>query len=334
MEFANREYLFLLLLTIPYIIWYVMFRKKTEPTIRMSDTAAFAKAPRSWRVMLMPVQPILRLLAFSLLVLAMARPQTHHSSETRSVEGIDIMLVVDVSTSMLAKDLEPNRILAARKVASEFISDRPDDNIGLTIFGGEAFTQCPMTLDHRALLSMLNNIDTQFILKDYVQNGSTAIGMGLASALARLKDSKAKSRIVILLTDGTNNVGDITPMKAAEIAKNLGIRVYTVGVGTNGTALTPAALVNGEIQYLRLPVEIDTETLQQIASMTDGKFYRATNNEDLRQIYNEIDKLEKSKIDVQKFTRNDEAFQPFLLAAFIALLLELLLRITVFRRIP
>ena len=334
MEFANREYLFLLLLTIPYIIWYVMFRKKTEPTIRMSDTAAFAKAPRSWRVMLMPVQPILRLLAFSLLVLAMARPQTHHSSETRSVEGIDIMLVVDVSTSMLAKDLEPNRILAARKVASEFISDRPDDNIGLTIFGGEAFTQCPMTLDHRALLSMLNNIDTQFILKDYVQNGSTAIGMGLASALARLKDSKAKSRIVILLTDGTNNVGDITPMKAAEIAKNLGIRVYTVGVGTNGTALTPAALVNGEIQYLRLPVEIDTETLQQIASMTDGKFYRATNNEELRQIYNEIDKLEKSKIDVQKFTRNDEAFQPFLLAAFIALLLELLLRITVFRRIP
>ena len=334
MEFANREYLFLLLLTIPYIIWYVMFRKKAEPTIRMSDTAAFAKAPRSWRVMLMPVLPVLRLLAFCLLVLAMARPQTHHSSETRSVEGIDIMLVVDVSTSMLAKDLEPNRIMAARKVASEFISDRPDDNIGLTIFGGEAFTQCPMTLDHRALLSMLNNIDTQFILKDYVENGSTAIGMGLASALARLKDSKAKSRIVILLTDGTNNVGDITPMKAAEIAKNLGVRVYTIGVGTNGTALSPAALVNGEIQYLRLPVEIDTETLQQIATMTDGKFYRATNNEELRQIYSEIDKLEKSKIDVQKFTRNDEAYQRFLLAAFIALLLELLLRITIFRRIP
>ncbi|MBR0274715.1 MAG: VWA domain-containing protein [Prevotella sp.] len=334
MEFANKEYLFLLLLTIPYIIWYVMFRKKTEPTIRMADTAAFVKAPRSWRVWLMPVQPVLRLLAFVLLVLALARPQTHNSSETRSVEGIDIMLVVDVSTSMLTKDLEPNRILAARKVASEFISDRPDDNIGLTIFGGEAFTQCPMTLDHHALLSMLSGLDTEFILKNLVENGSTAIGMGLASALARLKDSKAKSRIVILLTDGTNNVGDITPMKAAEIAKNLGVRVYTVGVGTNGTALTPAALVNGEIQYLRLPVEIDTETLQQIAAMTDGKFYRATNNEELSQIYSEIDKLEKSKIDVQKFTRNNDVFQYFVLAALAALLLELLLRIIVFRRIP
>ena len=334
MEFANKEYLFLLLLAIPYIIWYVMFRKKTEPTIRMADTAAFDKAPRSWRVLLMPVQPVLRLLAFVLLVLALARPQTHNSSETRSVEGIDIMLVVDVSTSMLTKDLEPNRILAARKVASEFISDRPDDNIGLTIFGGEAFTQCPMTLDHHALLSMLNELDTEFILKNLVENGSTAIGMGLASALARLKDSKAKSRIVILLTDGTNNVGDITPMKAAEIAKNLGVRVYTIGVGTNGTALTPAALVNGEIKYLRMPVEIDTETLQQIASMTDGKFYRATNNQELRQIYSEIDKLEKSKIDVQKFTRNNDVFQYFVLAALVALLLELMLRIIVFRRIP
>lgn len=334
MEFVNKEYLLLLLLAIPYIIWYVMFRKKSEPTIRMADTAAFGKMPRSWKVMLMPVQPVLRLLAFCLLVLAMARPQTHNSSETRTVEGIDIMLVVDVSTSMLTKDLEPNRILAARKVASEFIADRPDDNIGLTIFGGEAFTQCPMTLDHRALLSMLGALDTQFILKNLVENGSTAIGMGLASALARLKDSKAKSRIVILLTDGTNNVGDITPMKAAEISKNLGIRVYTIGVGTNGTALTPAAIVHGEIQYLRLPVEIDTETLQQIADMTDGKFYRATNNEELRQIYSEIDKLEKSKIDVQKFTRNNDVYQRFVLAAFIALLLELLLRITVFRRIP
>lgn len=311
-----------------------MFRKKSEPTIRMADTTAFTNAKRSWRVAMMPVLPMLRILAFTLLVMAMARPQTSDTSEVRSVDGIDIMLVIDVSTSMLAKDLEPNRIVAARKVASEFIADRESDNIGLTIFGGEAFTQCPMTLDHAALLTMLNRLDTDFILQGMVDNGATAIGMGLSSALARLKDSKSKSKVVILLTDGSNNVGDISPMKAAEIAKSLGVKVYTVGVGTNGTALSPVAIVGGEIRYLKLPVEIDTETLQSIANMTDGKFYRATNNQELKQIYKEIDSLEKSKFDVQTFTRFEDVYQQFVLAALIALLLEVLLRITLFRRIP
>lgn len=332
MEFLNKEYLLLLLLIIPYIIWYVMFRKKSEPTLRMADTSAFDKMPRSWRVMLMPLLPVLRVLAFALLIIAMARPQTHNTEETRSVEGIDIMLAMDVSTSMLAKDLQPDRIMAARKVASEFISDRADDNIGLTIFGGEAYTQCPMTLDHAALLAMLNKIDDDFILQGLI-DGRTAIGMGLASAINRLDKSKAKSKVVILLTDGTNNTGDIQPLQAAEIAKSKKIKVYTIGVGTNGTAMQPV-FVGGFMQYLRLPVEIDTETLQAIANKTGGKFYRATNNQELKQIYKEIDTLEKSKYDVQTFTRYDDRFQWFVLGALIALLLEVLLRITVLRRIP
>lgn len=332
MEFLNKEYLLLLLLIIPYIIWYVMFRKKSEPTLRMADTSSFDKMPRSWRVMLMPLLPVLRVLTFALLIIAMARPQTYNTEETRSVEGIDIMLAMDVSTSMLAKDLQPDRIMAARKVASEFISDRADDNIGLTIFGGEAYTQCPMTLDHAALLAMLNKIDDDFILQGLI-DGRTAIGMGLASAINRLDKSKAKSKVVILLTDGTNNTGDIQPLQAAEIAKSKKIKVYTIGVGTNGTAMQPV-FVGGFMQYLRLPVEIDTETLQAIANKTGGKFYRATNNQELKQIYKEIDTLEKSKYDVQTFTRYDDRFQWFVLGALIALLLEVLLRITVLRRIP
>ena len=332
MEFANREYLLLLLLIIPYIIWYAMFRKKSEPTIRMADTFAFSHAPRSWKVILMPVQLLLRLLAFTMLVLALARPQTHNSWKNETVEGIDIMLAMDVSTSMLAEDLEPNRIEAAKKVAAEFISDRPNDNIGLTIFAGEAFTQCPMTIDHASLLSLLQNVRTDIAARGLIEDG-TAIGMGLASAVSRLKDSQAKSRVIILLTDGSNNRGDISPMTAAEIAQSLGIRVYTIGVGTNGTARYPL-MVGNRVQYVQIPVEIDTETLKNIAQTTKGNFYRAKNEEELREIYHAIDQLEKSKIDVQRYSRRYEAYQQFALVAIIALVLELLFRITIFRRIP
>jgi Ca-activated chloride channel family protein len=338
MEFANKEYLFLLLLIIPYIIWYVLFRKKSEPTIQMADTFAFRYAPRSWRVMLMPLQMILRLVAFTMLVVAMARPQTHDSVQNESIEGIDIMLAMDVSTSMLAEDLRDdaqhiqNRIEAAKAVAAEFIAGRANDNIGLTIFAGEAFTQCPMTIDHAALLSLLQNVRTDIAARGLIEDG-TAIGMGLANAVSRLKDSKAKSRVVILLTDGSNNRGDISPMTAAEIARSLGIRVYTIGVGTNGTARYPLT-VGGSVQYIQVPVEIDTQTLTDIAKATNGKFYRAKNAEELRQIYQEIDKLEKSKIEVQKYSRRYEDYQRYALIALGALLLEVLLRITVFRRIP
>ena len=332
MEFANREYLWLLLLIVPYILWYVMWRKKSEPTIRMADTYALRFAPRSWRVMLMPLQLLLRIAAFALLVVALARPQTHDSLKNETIEGIDMMLAMDVSTSMLAEDLTPNRIEAAKSVAAEFITGRPNDNIGLTIFAGEAFTQCPMTIDHGALLSQLKNVRTDIAARGLIEDG-TAIGMGLANAVGRLKDSKAKSRVVILLTDGSNNRGDISPMTAADIAKSLGIRVYTIGVGTNGTARYPLS-AGGTTQYVNIPVEIDTKTLGDIARGTDGKFYRATNAKELREIYQEIDRLEKSKIDVQHFSRRYEAYQPFALGALVALLIEVLLRITIFRRIP
>ena len=300
--------------------------------MRMSDTNAYRRAPRSWKVTLMPLQPLLRIATFVLIVFVLARPQTSNSWKDKTVEGIDIMLAMDVSTSMLAEDLTPNRIEAAKKVAAEFIADRPNDNIGLTIFAGESFTQCPMTIDHASLLNLLHNVRADIAARGLIQDG-TAIGMGLANAVARLKDSKAKSKVIILLTDGSNNMGDISPMTAAEIAKSLGIRVYTIGAGTNGTARYPMP-VGGGVQYVNLPVEIDTKTLNDISNATDGKFFRATNTRELQQIYKEIDQLEKTKLNVKRFSKRYEAYQPFALAAILTLLLELLLRVTIFRRIP
>lgn len=332
MEFANKEYLFLLLLIIPYLLWYLMYRKKSEPTMRMSDTYAYRYAPTSWKVRLMPLQLLLRLAVFTLVVIVLARPQTHNSWQNKSKEGIDIMLAMDVSTSMLAEDLKPNRIEAAKQVAAEFISGRPDDNIGLTIFAGESFTQCPMTTDHSSLLNLLHNVRTDIAATGLISDG-TAIGMGLANAVSRLKESKTKSKVVILLTDGSNNMGDLSPMTSAEIAKSLGIRVYTIGVGTNKVAPYPMPVAGG-IQYVNMPVEIDTKTLSEIAAATDGDFYRATNTSELHNIYKEIDQLEKSKLNVKNFSKKYDAYQPYAAAAAILLLLEILLRITIFRRLP
>ena len=304
----------------------------TEPTLKISDTRVYKFAPRSWKVILMPVLFIFRIIAFVLLVIILARPQTRNSWENQTREGIDIMLAMDISTSMLAEDLKPNRMEAAKKVAAEFIIGRPDDNIGLSIFAGEAFTQCPMTTDHTSLLNLLQNVRTDLAARGLIQDG-TAIGMGLANAVSRLKDSKAKSKVVILLTDGSNNMGDLSPMTSAEIAKSLGIRVYTVGVGTNKVAPYPMPVAGG-VQYVNIPVEIDTKTLSEIADITDGDFYRATNNEELMEIYKEIDKLEKSKLNVKKFSKRYEAYQPFALAAVIILLLEILFSITIFKKLP
>lgn len=332
MEFANREYFLLLLLLVPYVLWYFLYRKRSEPTMRMSDTFAYQAAPKSWRVRLLSVPMLLRCLTFVLIVCALARPQTHNSWDNRTVEGIDIMLAMDVSTSMLAEDLKPNRLEAAKDVASEFVSGRPSDNIGLTIFAGESFTQCPLTIDHGSLLNLLNNVRTDIAARGLIQDG-TAVGMGLANAVSRLKGSKAKSKVVILLTDGSNNMGDISPLTAAQIARSLGIRVYTIGVGTNKVAPYPMPVAGG-VQYVNMPVEIDTKTLSDIAAITEGNFYRATNNRELKQIYRDIDKLEKTKMNVTKFSKRYEAFQPFAIAAVICLLLELLLRNTILRRIP
>lgn len=332
MEFANKEYFLLLLLLIPYILWYFLDNKKKEPTLKMSDTFAYLYAPKSWKVRLVHLPMVLRCIVFSLVVIVLARPQTHNSWGSRTVEGIDIMLAMDVSTSMLAEDLRPNRMEAAKDVAAEFISGRPNDNIGLTIFAGESFTQCPMTTDHASLLNLLQNVRTDMAAMGLIEDG-TAIGMGLANAVSRLKDSKAKSKVVILLTDGSNNRGDISPITAAQIAKSLGIRVYTIGVGTNKVARYPMPVAGG-VQYVNIPVEIDNKTLSEIAALTDGNFYRATNNKELQQIYHDIDKLEKSKMNVKKFSKRYEAYQPFALAAILLLLLEILLRNTVLRRIP
>lgn len=335
MEFESPLYFILLLLLVPYIIWYFLLRnngkRKAEVSICLSDTNVYRNAPVSWRVRLMGVPMALRCIAFILIVVALARPQTRNAWNEKTVEGIDIMLAMDVSTSMLAEDLKPNRIEAAKAVAGEFIADRPNDNIGLTIFAGEAFTQCPMTVDHASLQNLLNGTRTDIAAQGLISDG-TAIGMGLANAVSRLKNSKSKSKVVILLTDGSNNMGDISPMTAAQIAKSLGIRVYTIGVGTTGVAPYPMPVAGG-IQYVNMPVEIDTKTLEGIAATSDGNFYRATNNKELVQIYKDIDKLEKTRQNVKKFSKRYEAYQPFAIAAALIMLLEVLLRLTVFRKI-
>ena len=279
----------------------------------------------------MGVPMVLRCIAFILIVIALARPQTHNAWNEKTVEGIDIMLAMDVSTSMLAEDLKPNRIEAAKAVAAEFIADRPNDNIGLTIFAGESFTQCPMTADHTSLVNLLQGTRTDIAAQGLISDG-TAIGMGLANAVSRLKNSKSKSKVVILLTDGSNNMGDISPMTAAQIAKSLGIRVYTIGVGTTGVAPYPMPVAGG-VQYVNMPVEIDDETLKGIAATSDGNFYRATNNKELIQIYKDIDQLEKTRQNVKKYSKRYEAYQPFAIAALLIMLLEAFLRLTVFRKV-
>lgn len=318
--FANPTYFLLLLLLVPYILWYVLWRnrgkRKMETSMIFSDTQAHRHSPVSLRVRLIHLPMILRCAAFALIVVALARPQTHNAWDSRSVEGIDIMLAIDISTSMLTQDLHPNRIEAAKSVAASFIADRPNDNIGLTIFAGEAFTQCPMTTDHASLLNLLKGVRTDLAETGLISDG-TAIGMGLANAVSRLKDSKAKSKVVILLTDGANNMGDISPMTAAQIAKSLGIRIYTIGVGSKRVSA----------------YELDATTLRNIAATSDGNFYLATNNKELRQIYSDIDKLEKSRIMVKKFSKKYEAYQPFALAALLLLMFEVLLRLTVLRRL-
>ncbi len=332
MIFANIEYLFLLLLLIPYIIWYILKRSKSEPTLQVSDTHMYAYAPRSYKIYLLHVPFILRIVALIMVILVLARPQTTDNWQNTEVEGIDIMLAVDVSTSMLAEDLKPNRLEAAKQVASEFINGRPNDNIGLTIFAGESFTQCPLTVDHAVLLNLFNGIKCDIAQRGLIEDG-TAIGMGIANAVTRLKDSKAKSKVVILLTDGSINRGDISPLTAAEIAKSFGIRVYTFGVGTNGTAPYPVPTYAG-VQYVNVPVEIDESTLTQIAGIANGNYFRATSNSKLREVYEEIDKLEKTKLNVKEYSKREEEYQLFAWIAFFCVLGEVLLRNTVLKKIP
>ena len=318
MEFANSGYLLLLILLIPYLLWYFLCGKGKEPTIKMSDTFAYQHISKSWRIRMIHLPMFLRCLVYTLLVIVLARPQTYNSWDNKDAEGIDIMLTMDISASMLTEDVFPNRIEVAKEVASDFISGRPNDNIGLTIFAGEAFTQCPMTVDHAALLNLLHNVRTDLVVKGLIQDG-TAIGMGLANSVSRLKDSKAKSKVIILLTDGSNNVGSISPMTAASIAKKYGIRIYTIGLGKES---------EGDLGA------IDYKTLQNIAVSTNGEFYRAQSQAELSKIYQDIDKLEKTKLRVKAYSHLHEAYMPFAWLALFLFCLDLLLHLTVFRRLP
>lgn len=327
MQFANPIYLYLLLLLIPMVAWYIVRMSKTQASFKLASTGAFNGKKRGLKVKLRHLPFLLRMISVALIIVVLARPQAVDSWEKSETQGIDIMLALDISGSMLAQDLQPNRMEAVKKVAAEFITERKNDNIGLVIFAGESFTQCPMTTDHKVLLNLLNEVDFGMI------EDGTAIGLGLANSVNRLKDSESKSKVVILLTDGSNNRGQIAPLTAADLAKSYGIRVYTVGAGTKGTAPTPVQTPFG-MRIQNMPVDIDENVLTEIANLTGGKYFRAVDNESLREIYQEIDQLEKYLISVENVTRKQELFMPFALWALALILLELILRRTWLRSIP
>jgi Ca-activated chloride channel family protein len=308
------------------IIFYVLKQQKASASFNLPDIKPFENAGTTFRNYLRHFLFGFRALAVALLILVLARPQKTDKFQNVTTEGIDIILAVDISGSMLARDFKPDRLEASKNVATEFISGRPYDRLGLVVFSGESFTQCPLTTDHAVLINLMREIQSGMI------EDGTAIGNGLATAVNRIKDSEAKSKVIILLTDGVNNRGEIAPSTAADIAKTYGIRVYTIGVGTQGTAPYPVQTPYG-IQYQNMPVEIDEAILKEISSKTDGKYFRATDNDKLMQVYAEIDKLEKSKIDVRQFTKKEEKFLLPAIIAFVLLALESLLRITIFKNL-
>ncbi len=333
MTFANPAYFLLLLLLIPWIVWYFLFRSKSESHIQWASTEALRRVPHTWRTRLVHLPFFLRTVLYVLAVIILARPQTGSSWRTGQTEGIDIMMALDISTSMATPDISPNRITAARDVALDFINNRPDDNIGLTLFGGEAFTQCPLTTDHATLMQSFKGANCNLQNDGIIQPG-TAIGMGIASAVSHLENSPSKSKVVILLTDGANNTGEISPLMATDMAKNLGIRIYTILLGSNSKVNVPVAqLPNGEVYTQQVDDTTDPSTLKQIANETGGIFYHASSRSSLKQVYDDIDKLEKTKLKVSQHSRHYEAYQPFTLAAILVLLLEILLRTTWFKRL-
>jgi len=326
-EFVNPGFFWLLLLLPLALLWYIIKRKKLTADLKISSLKGF-KATPAILPKLKPLLFLLRLIALAFLIGAMARPRTVDvSTKTKTTRGIDIVMAIDVSASMLARDLQPNRLEALKTVAAEFIKGRPNDRIGLVEYAGESFTKTPITSDKSIVLRSLNEIKYNTIIE-----GGTAIGMGLATAVNRLKDSRAVSKIIILLTDGVNNSGQIDPKIASDLAVEFGIKTYTIGLGTNGMALSPIAIKpNGTFQYGRVQVEIDEKLLQEIADATGGRYFRATNNKKLEEIYKEIDKLEKTDVEEFKFTQYEEMFRPLVWLAGILLLIEMLLRFTIFR---
>ena len=328
MHFASPYYLWLLALIVPMIAYYVWRVRQGGAAIQISTVEGVLRAPKSVRYYLRLLPFVLRTAAYALLVVALARPQGIEQNVRTSTEGIDIMLSIDVSGSMLARDFKPDRITAAKEVAASFISDRVGDRLGLVVFAGEAFTQSPLTTDQSTLQTLLARIRSGLI------EDGTAIGNGLATAINRLRESEAKSKVIILLTDGVNNRGEIAPLTAAEIAKAQGIRVYTIGVGTEGMAPYPAIDMFGNITFVNQKVEIDEKTLTAISDMTGGKYFRATDKAKLKAIYDEINQLEKSKVEVTEHVSYHELYLAWVLAALGLLLAEFLLANLVLKRIP
>jgi Ca-activated chloride channel family protein len=304
-----------------------MRHRKMQAGLQISTIKPLEKAPRTYKHYLKHLPFAFRLLTIVALVIVLARPQRTNVLHNENIEGIDIVIALDISTSMLAEDLSPNRIDASKDVAAEFIMGRPNDNIGLVIFASQSFTQCPLTSDHTALVNLLQAVECGMI------EDGTAIGLGLTTAVNRLKDSQAKSKVVILLTDGSNNVGEIAPITAADIARTLGIRVYTIGIGTNGEAMYPFQTAFG-IRREKVKVEIDENTLKRIALITGGAYFRATDNKKLVAIYEEIDQMEKTIINVENYKKKHEEYLPFAFLALAFLLMEILLRRVVLRSIP
>ncbi len=328
-QFAEKHWFWLFLLLPLMITWYLFKLKSFEGELNYASFSLLQGIKSSFKAKLRHVLFVLRLMAVSLLILALARPQSRSSWKDTKTEGIDIVISLDVSLSMLAKDFKPNRLASAKEVITDFIDARPNDKIGLVIFGGEAFTQCPLTTDHKIIKNMLPEIKAGSL------DQGTAIGLGLANGVARIKDSQAKSKVVILVSDGVNNVGEIAPLTAAEIAKTFGVRVYCVGIGSKGKALQPVAMYpNGELEYDYVDVDIDDATMTQISKMTGGQYFRATDKESLEKTYKEIDKLEKSIISEQSFTNKAEHFLPLAIGALVCLVIEFLLKRFVFKTIP
>jgi len=326
-SFLNPEFFWLFLLLPIAVVWHIWKRKQLSATLKISSVKGF-KAQKSWIAKLKPYLFVLRLLALSSLIIALARPRkVDISSQTKSTKGIDIVMAIDVSGSMLAKDLKPNRMEALKKVATRFVEGRPNDRIGIVVYAAEAYTKNPVTSDKAVVQESLRGIKYDNVIQD-----GTGIGMGLTTAVNRLKDSKAKSKVIILLTDGVNNAGFIEPETASQIAKEYGIKVYTIGIGTNGNAMFPYAYApNGGFLFKMMPVEIDVNLLQAIARNTGGKYYRANSNDKLESIYNEINKLETTEIQELKFYDYDEKYRLFVWIALVLVLIEIGLRNTVYR---
>jgi len=327
MNFANPELLYLGLIIPLLIAWYIFKNKKMQATLKVSSIEGFKSSKPTIRQKFRHILFVLRILAISMMIVVLARPQTSTSRKDIKTEGIDIVMALDLSSSMLAEDFKPNRLEAAKKTAIDFIESRIDDRIGLVVFAGESFTQSPVTIDHDVIKNLFSELKTGLI------EDGTAIGMGLATSVNRLKESKAKSKVVILLTDGVNNTGLISPQTAAEIAESFNIRVYTIGVGTKGMAPYPVQTPFG-MRHQNMEVKIDEKLLKDIASLTGGKYFRATNNKALEKIYSEIDKMEKTHVDVSIYNRKTEEFFIFALAAGLFFLFELLFRYFVYRTIP